>query len=232
MKVKMGIAILIAAALLPAFSVRAGHGNHHGNGTDDGSVTNAFDNSNDNSGGNSNRGGHRSRRIDDQTFVTQAAQAGLFEVQLGQLAVDNSSNADVVAYGEQLINDHSAANDQLIQIATDNGLEVPTDVGKSYQKQLDRLSGLSGAQFDRAFTRIAISSHVRSLRLFQAEADSGQIPDLQAFAEANLPVLQEHLDEARGLAETVSASGNRSHGHGHGHNNNNNNGDVVIPVNQ
>jgi putative membrane protein len=136
----------------------------------------------------------------DQKFVTQAGQAGLFEIQLGQLAVDVSTNDEVIAYGQELVNDHTAANDQLDLIAAANGFEAPTDLTRSQQKQLDRLANLSGAKFDRAFAKLAVASHRRGIKVLQKESVKGQDADLQAFADDKLPVEQDHLATGQQLA--------------------------------
>lgn len=135
----------------------------------------------------------------DSNFVEQAAQAGMLEVQLGALAQQNSTNADVTAYGQQLVQDHSAANAELAQIASSNGVQIPTALDNAHQATYDRLAQLQGAQFDRAFASEAVSSHKDSIDLFQSEVSRGSNDDLQSFAEDQLPVLKDHLKEAQQL---------------------------------
>jgi putative membrane protein len=145
----------------------------------------------------------------DQTFVSQASETGLFEIQLGQLALLTSTNTDVLSYAQQLVNDHTAANTLLAQIAAanTNGLTMSTNLNRAHQQQLDRLERLAdsnpGVKFDRAFVQTAIATHQQSIRLFRQETDRGQDPDLRAFAEVNLPILEEHLDTAKQLAKTL-----------------------------
>src|ERR1051326_6076917 len=64
----------------------------------------------------------------DETFVTKAAQGGLAEVKLGTLATQKASNADVKAFGQQMVDDHSKANDELKQLASTKGITLPTDI--------------------------------------------------------------------------------------------------------
>ena len=49
----------------------------------------------------------------DQDFVTKAAQGGLAEVELGTIAEDRASAADVKKFGQQMVDDHGKANDEL-----------------------------------------------------------------------------------------------------------------------
>ena len=63
----------------------------------------------------------------DQTFVMKAAQGGLAEVQLGQLAAQKASNPDVKAFGQKMVDDHTKANDQLKQVAAQDNIAIPAE---------------------------------------------------------------------------------------------------------
>ena len=64
----------------------------------------------------------------DSTFATKAAQGGMAEVKLGQLAKDHASNQAVKDFGQRMIDDHSKANDQMKSIASKNGITLPADI--------------------------------------------------------------------------------------------------------
>lgn len=135
----------------------------------------------------------------DTRFVNQAAQSGLLEVELATLALQNSTNEAVRAYAEELIQDHTESNQQLAQIAGSKGLTVPTTLDTSGQNAVNRLSNLTGTQFDRQFANQAVSTHRQAIQVFENEVERGEDSDLTAFASANLPVLREHLAEAQEL---------------------------------
>jgi putative membrane protein len=52
-----------------------------------------------------------------KAFVEKAAKGNLAEVELGKLALQKSNDAQVKAFGQQMITDHSKANDSLKPIA-------------------------------------------------------------------------------------------------------------------
>ncbi len=54
---------------------------------------------------------------DDSTFVMKAADAGMTEVALGNIAQQNAANDKVKQFGQMMVKDHSAAGDQLKRIA-------------------------------------------------------------------------------------------------------------------
>lgn len=140
-----------------------------------------------------------------ETFLKHAAQGGLAEVELAQLAKEKASNADVKAFAERLERDHSKANDELKSLASSKHVTLP-DASKTYAANLKgRLSKLSGAAFDRAYIAAMVEDHQKDVRAFEREATSGADADVKAFASKTLPTLKEHLQQAQQLAKTVGA---------------------------
>ena len=58
----------------------------------------------------------------DQTFIKEAADGGLAEVELGQLAVEKSSNEEVKGFAQRMVEDHGKANENLKQLAARKGV--------------------------------------------------------------------------------------------------------------
>src|SRR5437773_2872523 len=63
--------------------------------------------------------------VADQDFVTRAAIGGVTEVEMGKLAGDRASSADVKKFAEKMVTDHTKANEELEKIATGKSLKVP-----------------------------------------------------------------------------------------------------------
>ena len=129
----------------------------------------------------------------DKTFVMQAGQLGMLEVQLGRLAVQRGSSAGVKQYGQEMVEDHTRANQELMQLAMQKKVELPTEMSTQNTALIDRLSGLSGKSFDTAYKQAMIDSHNQAIALFQAQSQQGQDPELKAWATQKLPNLQAHL---------------------------------------
>src|SRR5439155_6580051 len=64
-------------------------------------------------------------------------------------------------------------------------------------RRCDRLSGLSGADFDRAYMSEMVRDHTEDVALFEHEAQSASDADVKAYAARSLPTLREHLAVAR-----------------------------------
>ena len=130
----------------------------------------------------------------DRTFVMQAGQLSMMEVELGRLAVQRGSSAGVKQYGQEMVEEHTRANQELMQLAMQKKVELPTEMSTQNKALMERLSGLSGTSFDAAYKQAMIESHNQAIALFQAQSQQGQDPELKAWATQKLPNLQAHLE--------------------------------------
>lgn len=126
------------------------------------------------------------------------------EVKLGHLAEERGQNDAVKDFGRRMVQDHSQANDQLKQAASQENLSLPSDLNRHDQATYDELSKLSGTAFDRAYARDMVRDHEKDLAAFRHEANDGTDPQIKNFASQTLPTLQEHLKLARHMEEVVS----------------------------
>lgn len=142
----------------------------------------------------------------DTTFAMKAAQGGIAEVQLGKLAAEKASNPDVKAFGQQMVDDHSKANDDLKSVAAKEGMTLPSDVNAKQQAMYNRLQKLSGAAFDQAYVKDMVMDHQEDVRVFQKEANSGKDDQMKGFASRTLPVIQGHLDKIKSIQAKMPSS--------------------------
>jgi len=133
----------------------------------------------------------------DRKFMEKAAAGGLAEVQLGQMAAQKATADDVRKFGQRMVDDHSKANDQLKQIATSKGVNLPTELDRSTQREMDKLSKLQGADFDREYMKHMVSDHKKDVSEFRSEARKAKDGDIKQFASSTLPTLEEHLTLAQ-----------------------------------
>jgi putative membrane protein len=133
----------------------------------------------------------------DSTFAMKAAAGGMAEVKFGQLAQQKASNPAVKQFGERMVTDHSKANSQLKSVASKNDITLPSGLDAKDQATYDKLSKLSGPEFDRAYMKDMVSDHEKDVSDFKREANTGKNSDIKNFASQTLPTLQEHLQMAR-----------------------------------
>jgi len=144
--------------------------------------------------------------MSDQTFVTEAVQAGMAEVELGKLAEERASSDQVKSFGQRMVTDHSKANDELKTITQSKNITLPTDLNPHDQALYDRLSKLSGTAFDRAYMEAMVTDHKEDVNEFQRESTAATDPDIRSFAAKTLPTLEEHLKMAQDDYRAVGVS--------------------------
>jgi putative membrane protein len=138
----------------------------------------------------------------DQKFVKSAAQGGMAEVQLGQLATEKASSDAVKQFGQRMVNDHSEANNKLKDLAANKGVTLPQELSAKDRATKERLSKLSGKQFDHAYMADMLKDHKADIAEFQRESNSGHDQQVKEFASGTLPTLQDHLKAAEKISAT------------------------------
>lgn len=142
--------------------------------------------------------------ITDRQFMMQAAQGGMAEVELGQLATQRAATEAVRAFGQRMMVDHARANNELRRIAESEAVPLPTSIDARHQATKDRLSTLSGSAFDRAYMRDMVTHHENDIAQFEQETRQGRDAAGQAWAQQTLPTLREHLRLARTVDSQVA----------------------------
>ena len=140
-----------------------------------------------------------SNPTDAQGFATRAAQGGMAEVELGRLASQKAQNAEVKKFGQMMVQDHTNANTELKSLAGKKNITLPTALDAEHKAVMDKLQGLSGAEFDKAYMDAMVEDHEKTIDLFQAQADDGDDADMKAFASKTLPKLKQHLEMAESI---------------------------------
>ena len=129
----------------------------------------------------------------DSKFTTQAAVGGMAEVELGKMALEKSSNAQVKEFATMMVKDHGMANTELMAIAQQKNITLPSTVDDEHKKKMDDLSKKTGADFDKAYVEAMVDGHKSTLKLMEDESKDGKDADLKAFATKTAPVVQSHL---------------------------------------
>ena len=148
-------------------------------------------------------------KMDEKRFVKDALLGGMTEVALGKVAVEKASGDAVKQFAQKMIDDHSKANEELKQIAGKESITVPETLDSKHQSRVDKISKLSGADFDRAYIKDLVKDHQNDVNDFQMEAQNGNDPEVKGFAAKTLPVLEEHLRMVKELDKGKKATASR-----------------------
>jgi putative membrane protein len=134
-----------------------------------------------------------------QDFVKKAGVAGLYEVRAAELARDKAQSESVREFANMMLDDHRKTNEELRGLARKRSWNMPSEIDSKHAQLIDRLSKLSGADFEREYSQQQLQAHEQAVALFKQEGDKGTDPDLKAWAAGKVPTLEHHLHEAQAL---------------------------------
>jgi putative membrane protein len=138
----------------------------------------------------------------DGDFVKRAAERAQQEVEAGKVAVRQGTSAEVRAFADRMVKEHTTINAELLSLADS---PPPPPVPEPVPQAARELATQSGLAFDRAYMEQSVTNHELLVTLFEDEAASGKDERLKLWAGQKLPALREHLDIARGLRAKVAA---------------------------
>jgi putative membrane protein len=147
-----------------------------------------------------------SAELPDAKFYRDAAEGGLAEVSMGNLAQQKAQSPSVKEFGAQMVKDHSAANEKLKALAHSKNITLPANPSVDEIEAKSKLQVLSGQSFDKSYIKGMIKDHEEDIAEFKKEAASGRDPDARAFASATLPTLEGHLKKIQAIAANAGVS--------------------------
>lgn len=139
----------------------------------------------------------------EKEFVSTAGMLGLAEVQMANLAQQKAVAGNVRSFAQRMVTDHSASSAELSQLATMKGLALPTELAGDAKAGLEHLNSLTGADFDRAYMQHMVADHEKAVAEFDRASTNTTDPQIKEFAVRNLPILQQHLVEAKEIARRM-----------------------------
>ena len=145
----------------------------------------------------------------DKDFVRSVAESSATEVQLGKLAQEKGSSDAVKDLGKRMVEAHTQTGQQLKQAATALKIDMPADPPRKAKKAEDKLSKLSGVDFDRAYAKMAADEQKQAVKQFEREARNGKVQGVKDFAAKNLPAEQERQKQAEELANGRTGAADR-----------------------
>jgi putative membrane protein len=142
-------------------------------------------------------------REDDIEFAMDAAEGGMLEIQLAELAMANGSSVEVKNFAQTMIKDHSQANEELKALAASKNIVLPTSLSDEKQKDFNDLSTKTGVDFDKAYCDYMVKDHKDDVDEFKKEAEKGEDADIRNWAAGKVSSLEHHLTLAETMKETV-----------------------------
>lgn len=143
-------------------------------------------------------------------ILDQIHQANLKEIAIGEIAQEKASTSEVRAYANQLIQDHTSADQMVVVMAQKTGARLhDSAAGRhagAHGKLVDqKLSAATGAGFDRLFLKQTSADHERLIRSLQQEREDASDDDLEALIDKIVPILEQHRDLVKILMKKEQA---------------------------
>jgi putative membrane protein len=139
----------------------------------------------------------------DDNFLIKAAEGDHVEIEAGKLADKHAASPHVKEFAQRLVQDHQKNYDKLAALIKGRKIAIVSGTEKGNREEIDRLSKLQGAEFDREFIRWTVASHQKTIALFENQAKNGKNGDVRSFASESLPAIREHLKRAEELAKSI-----------------------------
>lgn len=138
-------------------------------------------------------------KADAEQFAQKAHDDGVAEVTLARLALNNSGDAEVKDFANDIIKDHARANKELAKIINEENIKMSDKPNDEATDTAEKLASLTGKDFDRAYMDDMVDAHENAVDLFEDYGKDGDNAKLKRFAEQMVPTLRAHLDQAKVL---------------------------------
>jgi putative membrane protein len=137
------------------------------------------------------------------SFLVEAANGGMAEVEMGKLAQQKGKAESVKNFGAMMVRDHSAAGDKVKNYASQRNVTLPAMMGDDMQKKMDDLNKKSGADFDKSYINGMVKDHETDIDMFEKAGDKVNDTEIKSFISGILPTLRMHLDSAKAIQKRL-----------------------------
>lgn len=129
-------------------------------------------------------------------FMVASAEAGLTVVKLSELAMERSKTKKIRDFAQSIVKDHNASNVELVKLAKDIDVELPSTLCMECRATYDALAKKEGPEFDSVYMELMIKDHKAELERFVFQTTSGSNEAVKKWASQKVPMLQRNLDVA------------------------------------
>jgi putative membrane protein len=145
----------------------------------------------------------------EQDFMMEAARADLAEIDMAQVALQNSGTTEVKDFANMIKTDHTSALEDLSELMKDGNVPQPKSIPVELQQDITRMRSLTGGEFDREFVNMIVSEHQKAVEMFREQQSTAQNEDVKKYVEDTLPRLEMHLEKAQRLQTKVFGTPDR-----------------------
>lgn len=142
---------------------------------------------------------------DDSQYLVDAAETDLKEIEIGKLAQQKSTDADVKAYGKMLVDDHTKSFNDVKALAGKKQITLPATVTEDGQDEYNKLNEKTGLDFDKKFAEMMVDGHEKNIEKAQKASEKASDEEIRMWAANKLVALTKHRDHAKTLKTKVDS---------------------------
>jgi predicted outer membrane protein len=153
------------------------------------------------------KGGQQASQAEAGTseFLAEALEDAMAEVELCQLALQQSANDEVKMFAQRMIDEHSKMGQEIEKLAGRKAADLPKDEKREHKKLMQEMSKLSGSEFDGRFIEYNVREHEKDIKVFQHYAGQESDKAVKAMAEQGVHMLEQHLKMAQDIRQRLKA---------------------------
>lgn len=133
-------------------------------------------------------------------YVATAASSDMFEIQSSKMALEMSNSEGVQTFAKHMVSDHSLTTKEIMAAAEKDGITVPEEMMPKHAAMLEKLKGAKGAAFDAQYVEAQVTAHEEAVALHTGYSQNGDNAVLKVVATKAVPIVKEHLKDAKALA--------------------------------
>ncbi|MDR3694428.1 DUF4142 domain-containing protein [Mucilaginibacter sp.] len=145
----------------------------------------------------------KSLKEDASKFLVKSYEAGIYEIQLSELAATNALDPDVKNLAIALVTNHKAINSRISAISASANFLLPAAMNADHQKNLQALGKLTGADFDKKYINTVVSGHENAVSDYKDAYKNLSEGDTRTFAGETLPKIEDHLAMAKKVKDRI-----------------------------
>jgi predicted outer membrane protein len=143
----------------------------------------------------------------DAGILKDMAMANMAEIEGGKLAQSKGQSAEVKAFGQQMIDDHTANLNEVKALASARGVDLPAEPDAKHKAMAAKLEKMSGADFDKAYMKQAgVQDHKTVHTKLMAASKKAKDPEVKALVDKTEPVVAQHLKSAQQMPTAKSGT--------------------------
>lgn len=138
---------------------------------------------------------------DDSSFLGEAAQIHVFEMEAGKLAQKNARSPEVKKYADMIVADHSKSLEELKALASKKTITLTTEINAEGREKYDELNKKVGAEFDKKYIVLMTEGHEKAVDKMTQISQQVSDEDAKLLVSRQLDAMITHYNEAEKLKE-------------------------------